>query len=494
MNVLVVIDVQNCFMFHKNGMDEGNGGTFLNVSEEQVATDIVNELDSLVKDKTHVVFSRDFHPVNHISLEGYEDREIDYVSIWPKHCRNKTLQCKSRIKSDTNESSDNTKQVEPEVKNNIVDTDTGTVIRSDDTNLWNEKKNEMNNTQKNEMNNTQKKYLEVIGTELSYMFFKSDIFRDPVRNLIINNRKGENKIGLNDTANEEITTVKREVIDKMDEERKIIYGKPLVIDNRKYISLTKGERCDKEAYSAFNYHIQYKPDYGAYKPKETKYEHIKPNNADNSTGLWEWILNNRENQNEITVTVCGLVGNVCVMHSLLQGIALWNNVYSKNYPAVTVKFVYSLKGTRFAVVPKSFSNVKPDFVNDNVVVHFNKNLPAGMQTISLSEPVELKPNTGEITSFEVLGYDGNKIKIGTFDGQGVNTTAADAPADAAAADAADADAAPVAADVAADAAAATSGGMHRRSIRRRKNKSRKSQKRQKGRRTHKNKRRYTKRR
>ena len=81
MEVLVVIDVQNCFMFHKDGMGEGKGGTFLNVSEEQVATDIVNELETLVDDKTHVVFSRDFHPLNHISLEGYEGRDIDYLSI-----------------------------------------------------------------------------------------------------------------------------------------------------------------------------------------------------------------------------------------------------------------------------------------------------------------------------------------------------------------------------------------------------------------------------
>ncbi len=100
MNVLVVIDVQNCFMFHKDGMEKGNGGTFLNVREETVAAEIVNELETLVAGKTHVVFSRDFHPVNHISLEGYEGRQIDYETIWPKHCRNKTLQCKSRVQTD----------------------------------------------------------------------------------------------------------------------------------------------------------------------------------------------------------------------------------------------------------------------------------------------------------------------------------------------------------------------------------------------------------
>jgi hypothetical protein len=217
--------------------------------------------------------------------------------------------------------------------------------------------------------------------------------------------------------------------------------------------MRKGERCDKEAYSAFNYHITYDPS----RPKSPQKSEIPPNSAANSTGLWEWILKtaNEERQTQITVTVCGLVGNVCVMHSLLQGIALWNNVYSKIYPHVTVKFVYSLKGTRFAAPP--FIKNKPDFVSDDVVGHFNKNLPAGMQTISLSEPSELKHTSGKITSFEVLDYEGTLLNIGNFEFKGISA----------------------------------GGGLRRRSVRRRKNK---SQTRQKGRRTHKKKGRYTKRR
>ena len=76
MNVLVVIDVQNCFMFHNDGMAEGKGGTFLNAGEE-ASREIVRELETLVNGKSHVVFSRDFHPMNHISLEGYEGRQIN---------------------------------------------------------------------------------------------------------------------------------------------------------------------------------------------------------------------------------------------------------------------------------------------------------------------------------------------------------------------------------------------------------------------------------
>ena len=236
-----------------------------------------------------------------------------------------------------------------------------------------------------------------------------------------------------------------------------------------YISLTKGERCDKEAYSAFNYHIQYTYTDQA-SPANPKKENIAPDNAANSTGLWEWILKTakEENRNQITVTVCGLVGNVCVMHSLLQGIALWNNVYSKDKENkdIKVKFVYSLMGTRFTNTAPPF-DIKPDF-NDEVVKWFNENRPTIMEKISITDITDTNVSNVNhsdiITSFEVLDYLGKPIeKKITFTfgppSQG-------------------------------------GGGMRRRrrSLRRRGNKSRKLQKRQKGPRTYKNKRRFTKRR
>jgi hypothetical protein len=120
MEVLVVIDVQNCFMFHKDGMEEGKGGTFLNAGEV-ASKEIVSELETLVDGKSHVVFSRDFHPMNHISLEGYEGREIDPLKgIWPKHCRNKRVQCGSRNNSKCNS--------EVNIPNKLVKTTTGELL------------------------------------------------------------------------------------------------------------------------------------------------------------------------------------------------------------------------------------------------------------------------------------------------------------------------------------------------------------------------------
>ena len=437
MNVLVVIDVQNCFMFHSEG--ETGGGTSLNVSEESTSEDIVKELDSLVDDKTHVVFSRDFHPVNHISLEGYEGRKASIEKgIWPKHCRNKTLQCKSRA-SDTVSQSD-----QPVIPNKIVDTTTGQIVNGE------------------QVDNT--KYLEVVGTDLSYMFYRSDKFREPVKQLVLGNREGKNKIGLDDTTSE-LVGATIGTIDKSDEERKIIQGESLDYNRKKYISLTKGERCDKEAYSAFNYHIEYFPSEN-YDPENTRKEDNIPLTKENSTGLWEWILQNKPaDTDKITITVCGLVGNVCVMHSLLQGIALWNNVYSVENPSVKVKFIYSLQGTRFAKDVPSGMPVKPESFDDPLVGWFNSplNLPKELGPIRVENGDSGVRPSEKVTSFEVLDYDGNVIKIGTF----------------------------------APAAAAVKSGRRRhrhRSVRRTRNKSRKTTKHYKGRRTYKHKRRNTKRR
>lgn len=434
MNVLVVIDVQNCFMFHGDKVAGDTSG--LNAGQK-ASEDIVKDLETLVDDKTHVVFSRDFHPVNHISLEGYEGRQIDPLKgVWPKHCRNKSVRCGARIRSEGPSVDDGSP-----LPNNVVNTTTG----------------ELTVVKPGEGGPTGDEYLPVIGTELSYMFFKSEKLRGPVKELTLKNRIGENKIGLNDTMNESIPEMKET---PPDSERTPNSDQPPL--DKKYITLTKGERCEKEAYSAFNYHIVY----DSSKPSDPVKSIIKPNDATNSTGLWEWILKNRDGKNEITITVCGLVGNVCVMHSLLQGIALWNNVYSKlpENKEVKVKFVYSLKGTRFAEGVPDGMPVKPDSFDDRVVEWFNKpfNRPDGMGSISVTDYSNSGVQPSNIvTSFEVLNYEGKVTKIGTF-------------------------------------ASNTVGGTRRRrrSVRRgrRGNKSRKTTKRVKGRRTYKNKRRNTKRR
>jgi hypothetical protein len=114
--------------------------------------------------------------------------------------------------------------------------------------------------------------------------------------------------------------------------------------NGKFITLTKGERCDQESYSAFNYHNNYDITNPSKPIIDTNFNSVDKNQ---STGLWEWILNNKGNAKKINITVCGLVGNVCVMHSILQGKAMWEKLYKTENPGIEVDFCFSLVGTLF---------------------------------------------------------------------------------------------------------------------------------------------------
>ena len=123
-----------------------------------------------------------------------------------------------------------------------------------------------------------------------------------------------------------------------------ISGHP--VDDKQIYQLTKGEYCDYESYSAFNYHLKFE-----YDDKKNIVSKELPIDKNNSTGLWEHIIEtnklNKDSNTTLEITVCGLVGNICVMNTVHHGIVTWNKLYQKNYPHVTVNFIYSFPGTRF---------------------------------------------------------------------------------------------------------------------------------------------------
>ena len=397
MNVLVIVDVQNCFMYNS---DENKPSINLNVAEEQVSNEIISELEILAKKSDVVVFSRDFHPLNHISIEGSEGRSFSPPNVWPAHCRNRRIKCKSRLQETTVDV-----EQQQSAKNHIVNTETGELFEYG-TDQWNANKSKPN-------------FIYVIGTDLSHAFFKNKLFKDPVKRLVVANKTGRYKIGLTTTRMEYVDdNYKLLTIDPAQQGTPDTSNAPLTtVDGKKYIALTKGERCNDEAFSAFNYHINYDPANAA-KPEAVP---IPPTDKSKSTGLWEWILlNNKKENTEITITVCGLVGNVCVMHSLLQGIALWNNLYSKDLANadIKVKFVYSLCGTRFAAVlpPTEVKPVIGDDFRSEIVDWFNLNKPSGLWKITVKKLVDAAGCVPEhaINNFEILNYDGAPKFIGAF--------------------------------------------------------------------------------
>jgi nicotinamidase-related amidase len=428
-NVVVVVDVQNCFMFatsdqNSNLLNLGFKGTAK--ESKQIATEIAELVRIKTEGKSNnaVVFTRDYHPLNHISFEHDEGRVIDHANTWPRHCRNPNVKCEPR--NGAGEDIESGKSA-PSTEKLTLDK----VNKSNDVNLDVVEKN----LEKLEIKPSE---IPIQGTELSYYFYETPL-ATVVYKLNTRNKQGTYKIGLSQTLVEENET--------KNSSKSIVWTNIKIptmnltnqqgFKDTKFIALTKGERCDEESYSAFNYHVKYntdgEKDYDIKDDKGTVVKTVKsspqypvagPNklSSENSTGLWEWILNNKGDANVINITVCGLVGNVCVVFTVLQGIAMWEAVYALSNPGITVNFEYSLMGTRFTTgLPPSKGpdgttpTVKPfdDFSNDQ----WNKDNGFGewiqamkgyyaVNILSKDFLSEEKLNAIKGKSFKVLNYKG----------------------------------------------------------------------------------------
>lgn len=441
LNVLVVVDVQNCFMYNLKP-DTTNAGDFLHLDEEDVAKQMAKEIANMTTISDLVVFTRDFHPINHISFAGDEGRTLDIPQTWPRHCRNRNRVCnhtdekinledlkltKSMPQSETKyEDLLIPRKVKVDPKVDIDETDKSTFI-------------EKRVFEKDIFSPLGINKTDIINsTDISYFFYDT-----PIGAIVYDlnkAKKGIHKIGLDKTKDEESTEV--EVVVKGDGSEDVI-NTDVKLYADKYITLTKGERCNQESYSAFNYHIDYNTPVvnttdtpvvnttdtsvvnttdakGGSPTDETKKENplnpkINPNfnsiDEKNSTGLWEFIIkqyNDRKKYQKglgrIRITVCGLVTQVCVMHSVIQGRMLWDNIYAKKFGsnAPEVEFILSLKGTG------STSSIPPNKPNSEIVIK-GKESPdfiALNKYITENIPKKLadKPDTSPI--FKYLLKDG----------------------------------------------------------------------------------------
>lgn len=363
MKFAVVVDVQNCFMF-----SDDQNKTFLNLAEKNVSLDMVKEITDIVEDVDTVIFTRDFHPINHISFgDGEENRVTNPLAgTWPLHCRNRYSWCKSRLGDEDQRKAEDENYVNihkfPQPKTMTLRDVTDSIQ------FINYFSQSVKKSMTQTLRSIDQNYLQtpVYGTDLSYYFYASPL-AEIVYKLNKVNKKGQAKIGLKATANEEPDTPRMVSDDDYKSMDAInIYAEPLSFmmngKEKKGITLTKGERCTDESYSAFNYHITYVTT----NPSLPEQKDL-PIAESNTTGLWEFlILKTRQNMmtnpndNVIDITVCGLVTNVCVMHTVLQGIAMWNQVYGMNNKDLIVNFHYSLKGSRFAIAVPPYPSMLLD--------------------------------------------------------------------------------------------------------------------------------------
>lgn len=333
MKVLIIVDVQNCFIM------KGSLGI------EAADMSMMKEIESLVKEGKYdmIVFTRDSHPPNHTSF-----------TIYPDHCRDVS---KPRCPKDI-------AKKDPTIKDQLQTPKTvGQLINISDPNISNKP---------------------VIGTNLSYLYYLTDIHQLVFTpHYEIKKMDHDNSILDNSVAKRSInrTSVHN------------IHGQPTIVH------LLKGEYCDADAYSAFNYHIKYDP--------ITNAEIELPTCLTYSTGLAEIIFDNLNKSNDkscINIDICGLAGNICVMHTFVHGLALFKQILTKKScesphvilnnksfsfigcdPAnlsVKLNYLY-LKGTRFLPIPGvlgNFKNMKlqpseetSDFIIDYLNDEMNKN-------------------------------------------------------------------------------------------------------------------------
>lgn len=347
-NVLIVVDVQNCFIA---------GGSFGGPSKnEKLIEEITNLVDSHKFD--YFVVTRDLHPSHHLSHmvtseekgkvrvakesgEHVDSPELDAFlgSIgvpsfekvtplggpWPPHCRT-------------------TKQETQNINN--------CSLRPEEADTW-----DLDESPESDQDRKLDTYGEkIIGHNLSHFYNKSH----EILQYFIN---PDMKLGLLDVVGEQNKHPAEaryylNVLRSFDS----IVGRPPVLQ------LFKGQLCSWDAYSAFQYHADFS---------------IHPilndvaGDLNNTTCLAEVLFSNeygilkfKPSARKINIVVCGLVGEVCVKYTVSYGLNIicqgqthGLRGYSRlttsdsSCPVLTpnviplVNFIYSSYGTRFIPNP-----------------------------------------------------------------------------------------------------------------------------------------------
>lgn len=433
-DVLIVVDVQNCFMFggsftgHLVNKEKDEKGEIIKLTPDEInnlcdAIDQINQIVELINVHKHIIFTRDYHPVNHMSMTGIGDeknsdpRETNWTNVFPIHCRNKNSFCeKNTIQSNEtnkvsgthntgNTRSTNNAHGESENSTKILDycnTILGR-IKGHDINLHKInyktldfkkisedapkidkienffKSIKTNIEDKNIKDNKNEKNIPILGTDISYLFagtkYHNEFFNLLKKTPIgLDLTSSNNKINQNDKNyknnqfNQTNINFINDITNPNHDLNKYVHYSNDSSDSsgniKTFCQLTKGEYCEYESYSAFNYHIKlsYKDDKHENNNYEVKSENLKCDKK-YSTGMCEYlekILKPNQDTNQYTnsqISICGNVGNVCVMYTLIQG-KLMTQLYT---PLQNINFIYQTLGTRW-VVP---FDRNPNFDIDN---------------------------------------------------------------------------------------------------------------------------------
>ena len=275
-----------------------------------------------------------------------------------------------------------------------------------------------------------KKYngLKVQGLDLNYLFYNTEL-KDIIDALNTNTNtnseigiKGSTVLGktkkfinINDTPNYDDNVYN---VDSL---------VPKTFNNTKdtkFITIAKGQYCDYESYSAFNYHTNIKKQY--LQTKSIIYEIFKkydsslnvldklPAEKRYSTGLFEYILksfNEQGGKQNINIDVCGLVTNICVINTVHQGIAMWEKVYKgeEAYKGINCKFNL----LEYLSIPLPLSVPDYPYLNYNYALQINKEEDFGEMQLQVSnlktlfttkfeaDVLNINPSINDVISYTV---------------------------------------------------------------------------------------------
>ena len=265
------------------------------------------------------------------------------------------------------------------------------------------------------------KGLKVQGLDLNYLFYNTKL-KDIIDALNTNTDseigiKGSTVLGktkkfinINDTPNYDDNVYN---VDSL---------VPKTLKNTKFITIAKGQYCDYESYSAFNYHTNIKKQY--LQTKSIIYEIFKkydsslnvldklPAKEEYSTGLFEYILKDFKEQDgkqNINIDVCGLVTNICVINTVHQGIAMWEKVYKETYKGITCKFNL----LEYLSIPLPLSVPDYPYLNYNYTQQINKEEDLGKMLLQVSnlktlfttkfkeDVLNINPSINDVISYTV---------------------------------------------------------------------------------------------
>jgi len=406
-NILIVVDFQNCFI--TGGSFSGHNTADLDKLKNLYKQ--TKEIEQLIDDNNTIVFSRDFHPKNHSSIGNRKNTNgknivVNYSTTWPKHCTNNNFNCAS-IESGNSSSTEGDKIKVGELVRKLLNDLKLNEVNRNTVNISNNNLQPILNYNKL---NTNIKNSPVIGTNLSYTLFFTKYGNDIYS--LITQRIPVGVVDNKEVLKGDPDSQYIKILRNNNQNNNVF----LESGEKTMFQLVKGQYCGYESHSAFNYHIKIEEDDNSNGKKKFKSVPIitKDTKVDDllkySTGLLESILISEEEISKYNITVCGFVGDVCVLQTVVQGLimlGLLSESSSKNI-FKNISFTYSLCGTRFTGIP---------------ILQFG-----GSKTPSEDEILELLCNrlNGDkylidndflrFMNFNVTGYDGQPIGRIEFDG------------------------------------------------------------------------------